>query len=422
VGAVAEPPQRAGAPAVPSLVAPRRSWPWQRASLVLFLCLFATQAALLVLTPILPFVARDFGISTATAAQLRSVSGVVAGVVALWVAVRSRPRPLRDLLASGLGLLALSCALSAAAPTFGVLAAAQVGVGIGLGVVLSGALAAAGEWEPQRQARTLSWALVGQPVAWIVGMPLVGLVTESSWRQAWVAVPFAASLVALAALLSRPRDRAPGVGPEEPPVWSHPGTVGWAVGELLAYGGWAGTLVFVGALFVDSYATSPGAVGLLLALGAVAYVPGNFLARRVVDRRARALLILGASLSGVGVAVFGLVRPGVALSASVFAALAFVAGSRTIAGSSLGLTLAPECRLQSMGFRTAAVQFGYLLGAAVGGAALALGGYGALGLALGLLYLLAAAPHVLHVALAGRARGAGESPPGRRAAASAARD
>lgn len=374
--------------------APRSPRAWARPSVVLFLCLFATQSALLVLTPILPFVARDLEVSTAAAAQLRSISGIVAGAVALWVALRSRPRPLRDLLAGGLVLLAASCGLSAAAPTFLVLALAQVGVGVALGVVLSGALAAAAEWEPSEQARTLSWALIGQPAAWIVGMPIVGRIAEVDWRWTWVAVPMVASLIGLACLLSRPRDRAGGPGPDEPGMWSRPGVAGWALGELLAYGAWAGTLVFVGALFVDSYGISAGAVGLLLALAAVAYVPGNFLARRRVVRSGRALLVLGAGGSAAAVAVFGLVRPGVTFSAALFAALAFVAGARTIAGSSLGLQLAPACRLQAMGFRTASVQLGYLLGAAVGGAALAGGGYRGLGLSLGLLYLLAAVPHV----------------------------
>jgi MFS transporter, DHA1 family, inner membrane transport protein len=393
VGTAADSSDPIAVPPSHATVAPSR-WPWGQASVVLFLSMFATQAALLVLTPILPLVARDLAVSTAAAAQLRSVSGVVAGAVAVWVALRSRPRPLRDLLAAGLALLAVSCLVSAAAPSFAVLALAQVGVGAALGIVLSGALAAAAEWEPSRQARTLSWALVGQPVAWIVGMPIVGRVAEASWRWAWVVVPSLAALTALAALLSRPRDPLPAAAADEPGLWSHPGVAGWALGELLAYGAWAGALVFVGALFVDSYGTSTSGVGLLLALGAVAYVPGNFLARRFVVDRGRAVLVLGAGSSALGVAAFGIVRPGAAVSALLFAALAFVAGARTIAGSSVGLALAPACRLQSMGFRTAAVQFGYLLGATTGGVALATGGYAALGTCLGLLYLLAATVHL----------------------------
>jgi len=43
--------------------------------------------------------------------------------------------------------------------------------------------------------------------------------------------------------------------------------------------------------------------------------------------------------------------------------------------------------------RTAATQFGYLLGSALGGIALAAGGYAALGAAFGVMFLLAAVPH-----------------------------
>ena len=46
---------------------------------VLFAALFASQAGLLVLSPILPDVARELGVSTATAGQLRTLSGATGG-------------------------------------------------------------------------------------------------------------------------------------------------------------------------------------------------------------------------------------------------------------------------------------------------------------------------------------------------------
>lgn len=362
-------------------------------SVVLFASMFAAQATLLVLSPILPAMAADLGVSAAAGAQLRTVSGLVAGGTAIWLGLRARPRPLRRLLGVGLGLLAAGSAASALAPGFGALVGAQAVVGVGLGVSLSAALAAASEWAPG-DARPLSWALVGQPVAWIVGMPVAGAVAEVSWRYAWAAVPLTASVVALAVLARRPRDPAPAARSGEPPIWRQPGVAGWMAGELTAYGAWAGTLVFAGALFVEAYATSSTLVGLVLAAAALAYLPGNFLARRWLAGRARVVLAGGALASAVGVAVFATVRVSVPVSAVVLAALAFAAGARTLAGSSLGLQLAPHCRLQAMSARTTAVQFGYLLGAGLGGAALAAGGYAALGLTLGALYLAAAAPHV----------------------------
>lgn len=358
--------------------------------------MFAAQSALLVLSPILPDVAADLGVSTSTAAQLRSVSGVVAGVVAIYLGMWARRRTLRRLLSVGLGLLVVATAASAAAPTFAVLAAAQVLVGIGLAVVLSSALTAAGEWTPQTQSRTLSWALIGQPVSWIVGMPLAGAVAVASWRYAWLALPFTGALVALLAVAARPADPPTEVArSDEPSLWSYVGARGWALGELSAFSGWAGTLVFAGALFIESYEVSTATVGIVLGAIAVAYLPGNFLARRWVDRRPYPLLIGGALLSAAGAVVFGVVRPGAGWSTAFLAALAFVAGGRTIAGSNRGLVIAPACKLQAMSVRTAAVQFGYLVGAMVGGVALATGGYSAVGVSFGVLYALAAVPHVV---------------------------
>lgn len=384
--------------------APGSSWRTTATApaVVLFACLFSAQGALLVLSPILPQVAADFGVTTALAAQLRTLSGLVAGLAALWLGMRSPPRALRQMLMAGVALMAASTAASAVAPTFVVLAVAQVALGVALAIVLSSGLAAASEWAPDNAARTLSWALVGQPAAWIAGMPLVGAVAEVGWRYAWLALPFAASVVAFVLLALRQADAAPSSASDEPSVWHQPGARGWAVGELFAYSGWAGTLVFAGALFVESYGTTSTTVGVILAAAAIAYLPGNFMARRWVDRKARTILLGGALTSAVGVAAFGAVDAGPAWSLALLAALAVVAGARTIAGSSLGLALAPRCRLQAMSVRTAAVQGGYLLGAGLGGAALAVGGYPALGVALSGLYLAAAAPHAA-VLLARRA-------------------
>ena len=54
-----------------------------------------------------------------------------------------------------------------------------------------------------------------------------------------------------------------------------------------------------------------------------------------------------------------------------------------------------KVRVAVMGLRAAALQFGYLVGSGVGGIALALSGYAALGLVLALLFAAAAVPHLV---------------------------
>ena len=117
--------------------------------ITLFLCLFAGQAAIIAISPVLPQVASGFGVSTALAGQLRSVSGLAAGLGALAMGVLAVRIGLRDLLLVGLAVLATGSLVSAAAPVFGVLLAAQVAVGFGLAIVLSGGLAASAAWPPE---------------------------------------------------------------------------------------------------------------------------------------------------------------------------------------------------------------------------------------------------------------------------------
>jgi predicted MFS family arabinose efflux permease len=367
----------------------------------LFLCLFAVQASVIALSPVLAQVAGDFDVSTSTAGQLRSVSGLVAGLTAVAMGRLSGRLELRELLLAGLAILGGGSLLSAVSPNFAALALAQVAIGVGIAMVLSGGLAAAAEWSlPEQRSRVLSWALLGQPVAWIVGMPAIGLLGELSWRWGWVAVPFLASAAAMLAVRARPADgrREPAVG-----TWrllaADRSVAGWAIGELFAWAAWAGALVYAGALFVESYGVSSGTAGLLLGAAAVAYLPGNLLARRHVDASARLLAAAVPPLASLIVVAFGAYRPSLAVSAAILALLAFVVSARTIAGSALGLEVCSKRRVFAMRIRTAANQFGYLLGSVIGGVALAVGGYTALGIAFGVMFLLAALPHVAYLGL-----------------------
>ncbi|HEU0246848.1 MAG TPA: MFS transporter [Gaiellaceae bacterium] len=362
----------------------------------LLAALAASQAALVVLNPLLPDVARDLDVSIATAGQLRTASGLAAGAAALMTGLLAARLGLRELLLGGVATLACGSLLSAAAPAFWILAVAQAIVGVGIGISYSAALAAAAEWSrPRERSRVLAIALLGPPLAWIVGMPLVGVLGEASWRVAWLVVPVAMAAVAGALLLQRARTPPAHARAGLRAVLAQPDVARWSAGELLAFSGWAGALVYMGALLVESYDLSIAATGLALGFGALVYVPGNFLFRRWVDSHSRLLLVALALSAAATVAVVGAVRPSVWFSVAVFSLLCFIAGGRTLAGSARGLGLAPELRLGVTGVRTAALQSGYFVGAAVGGAALALGGYGVLGLAFAALFVGAAIPHLV---------------------------
>jgi predicted MFS family arabinose efflux permease len=370
--------------------------PQTAVALALFLCLFAAQSGLIVLTPVLSKVAHDLDVSTAVAGQLRTVSGLAAGLTALALGTIGRGVSLRRVLAGGTGGLAIASLASATAPSFAVLVLAQVLLGVSVAALLVGGTVGAAEWvPPHHRTRVLSWALVGPPAAWIVGMPLIGAIGEIDWRWAWVVLPLAAALVAGVAVALRPATRGTTESDSMISALRDPPTACWVLGEFLASSAWIGTLVFSGALFTESYGATTIVTGVVLAAAAAAYVAGNILFRRVVACRAHILLVRLSVVLAVGVALFGIVRPSIPVSAVLFAATAFVAGGRTLIGSAVGLEAAPERRVAVMGARAAAQQLGYFLGAAAAGAALAVGGYPSFGLALGFLFLVSAVPFLV---------------------------
>src|SRR5215216_654346 len=343
---------------------------------VTFLCLFTSQAALLVLSPVLPEIAREFGVSTATAGQLRAVSGAMGGVTALALVVVPRRPGMRELLSLGALCVAAGSALTAGAPSFTVLAVAQGIVGVGVGLLVAVGIAAAGSWPaPADRAHVLAWAIAGMPAAWIMGMPVVAAVAAADWRLAWLALPMGVALATLALLRLRPPDLPSAYRGDAVGTWPRRDVARFTLGELLANAAWASVLTYAGALLLGSYALSPAVVALGLGAMAVAMLPGTFFARGGAAHATPGLLTALTAVQGGAVLVLGAARPTAALTLAVLAVMAFINGWRSMVASALGMGTAPEDKLAVMAMRAAANQFGYLLGGAAGGLAFARAGF-----------------------------------------------
>jgi predicted MFS family arabinose efflux permease len=362
------------------------------AGTVLFSAMFAVQSPILVLSPILPQMAEDLGVSTAAAAQLRSVAGVTAGIVALVFAIHGSKLRLSVLLGAGLWLLAGGSLLTAVAPSYPVMLATHVVIGLGLAAVLAAGFAASEVWSSRGdKARALSRALIGQPVAWIVGQPIVGLVAAYHWRWAWVAIPLASSIVALVAL--RFRDDVIGdSGQECDPLglWRTNGVKGWAISEFLAFSAWGGALVYAGAVFIEGHGVDVATTGLILGAGAILYLPGNSLSRRMIEVGPVRLMAGFALFAAVTIAVFVSTSTPLPLAVGGFGAAVFFAAGRSFAGAASGLQLSEGRRLAAMSVRASADQFGYLAGAVVGGVLLDIWGFVGAGIGFGVLMMASA--------------------------------
>ena len=253
---------------------------------ILFLCLFAAQSGQLALTPVLADAAREFGVSTAAAGQIRTAAAVVAAAAALAVgAVTARVR-LPTVLSGGIALLVVGAAMSFVAPSVFVLIAGQALTGAASSILVAAGVAAAAAWSDDvDRGRVVAWALVGAPTAWVVAMPVIGVVGATSWRLAFV-VPIVTAAVAAVALRRAPVVPPPRSEPGLRMVLADRALRGWAISEVSAYAAWSGVLVYCGALFVESYGSSLAVVGVSLGLGAAAVHPGNV--RCATDRRSHA--------------------------------------------------------------------------------------------------------------------------------------
>ncbi len=346
----------------------------------LVLATMASQALLVLLAPTIPAIARDLGASVGEVGQARSITAVAAMAAALMLARANLALP--RLLAAGSVLALAALAAVAASPSLPVFLGAHVLLGLGFACLLTAGFAGVAAFPPGRRAWAMGHVAGANGLAWIVVNPAVGAATEwISWRVA-VAVPGA---VVVAALAAAPRASCVACSADAVPlrvVVREASARRWMAAELIAYAGWAGLLTFVGAYFVDGLGLREGVAGWLLAAGAAAYVLAAGRSGRLAERfgRRRLVAVAGLALAALSVA---LLRADAAPAAAIFCLAGLAAGLRTPASGSLGLDQLPGSGAAMMAVRSAVTQLGYLVGALGGGVVLAVGGYGAVGLALG---------------------------------------
>lgn len=231
----------------------------------------ASQALLVVLAPTIVPIGDDLGASVGAVGQARSITAAVAVVAALALNVGVERIGVPRLLAVGGGLGIGACVMVAVAPTLAVFLAAHVLVGLAFACLLSAGFAGVAAFPEEHRPWAMGRVAGANALAWIVVTPAAGALTEAlSWRVA-EAAPTA---VALAALLTARTATGTPVGRE--PL--RPGALladtsarRWIGAELVAYGGWAALLTFVGAYFLERFGVGDATAGGLLAAGAAAY-------------------------------------------------------------------------------------------------------------------------------------------------------
>ncbi|MFF9024771.1 MFS transporter [Streptomyces eurythermus] len=241
-----------------------------------------------VIMGVLPQVAGDFGVTIPTAGYLVSgyALGVVIGAPVLTVLGTRVSR--KKMLMFLMGLFIAGNALSAAAPSFGLMLTGRIVASLAHGAFFGiGSVVAAGLVAPQKKASAISLMFMGLTVANIVGVPGGTYIGQAAgWRVtfALVAALGVIGLLGVAKLVpetGRPESvsvRGEFAAFRNVQVW-----LAMAM-TVLGYGGVFAAITYISPMMTEVAGYTEGAVTWLLVLFGIGMFLGNLLGGKFADR------------------------------------------------------------------------------------------------------------------------------------------
>jgi len=361
---------------------------------VLILASVAYSLTVSFINPILVEVARTFHASVGAAGQARAILSAAGAVAALGATVFADRVSRRWQLLMGLAVLGIGDAGLGLTQSFGPWMALQGVAGIGAAIVGLAGTAAAGDYfdETQRGA-AMGWITSGYPIAWLVGMPLIGWIADGwGWRASYLAAGAGiAALAFLGVLVALPAPRFQTAPPSHylagwRVLLATPAARAWVIAELLTTTAWSSFLVYVGAFFGVTYGLAPGKIGAIVAVGALASVAGTLSSGRWGDRWGRRrVLLLSTLLAALAIAAPLSLRLTPLASLALLLPYYFISSVRFPTSSTIALSLLPAAPGTMMATRGLTVTIGGMMGTILAGLLLEVGGFATVGVAYALL-------------------------------------
>ncbi|MFE6049124.1 MFS transporter [Kitasatospora sp. NPDC056446] len=258
-----------------------------------------------VIMGVLPQVAGDFGVTIPTAGWL--VSGYALGVVfgAPLLTVLGTRVSRRKMLMFLMALFVIGNALSAFAPSFGVMLIGRIVASLAHGAFFGiGSVVAADLVAPEKKASAISLMFMGLTVANIVGVPGGTYIGQAAgWRVTFVIVAALGVIGFLGVAKLVPetgRPQAVTVGAEFAAFRNVQVWLAMAM-TVLGYGGVFAAITYITPMMTEVTGYTEGAVTWLLVLFGVGMFLGNLIGGRFADRRLMPMLLT--ALAGLTVAL-----------------------------------------------------------------------------------------------------------------------
>jgi DHA1 family inner membrane transport protein len=375
-----------------------RSWQTQWMLVgVLVIGAFLTALNATLMSPLLVGIARQFRVSDSAAGQLVTIGSTFAGLTALGAVPFASRYSHMALLRFEVALLGGGTLLSVISPNFWCLAIGRAIAGIGGAAIFGICLAAVGERFSDADERNKVIGIVGTAgtLGSILGLPVMTqIMALTDWRWAMAVV------IPLSVIVFIGTTQVPGSIRRE----SQPTAWNWTAGyrELLGQSStiwllaamiiscmcWSGWLVYFAAYTENVFDVGANQLSLMYLLGGASSVLGNIVLPGVIRRTST----LGVVMTSLAVLSLTLLAASLIVTASwmLFVFILIANGFSVMVYTGISILLLeslPEAQTVVMTAQAASFELGWLLGAAVTGAALSvLGSYrnvfGMLGLVL----------------------------------------
>lgn len=329
-----------------------------------------------VLAGLLPSVARDLGVSVATAGQLTTGFALTYAVASPVIATATGRLDRRVVLLAGMVVFLAGMAAQAAGPDFTVVLIGRMLAALGAAAYQANAYAVAGVIAPaERRGRALAVVAAGSSLATIAGVPFGVLIGDwAGWRGAmW----FIAALALVSAVLTL---ALPAIHLPHMTLRARLSTL--LQTRLLAMLALT-ALVLVPQFGVTSYIaplvgqTGQGGIRSLLALLAfgAAFFAGNRLVGVVIDRRgAERVLIVGLAATCASLIALGIGYGHIAATIAALVALGFVGPAQLTSQQTRVFNAAGDAATAALGLNGSMIYLGSAAGASLGGATLSAAG------------------------------------------------
>jgi DHA1 family inner membrane transport protein len=342
------------------------------------------------LAPFLPQVADDLGTTVALVGQVPALVAMLAALLGLVIG------PLADHYGFGRTLMAgvLAAVVSTLAigltPTYAFLLLATGAGAIGRAAVQPTAQAIVAAWVPDEATRRVAMSRVqmGSAGAAIIGIPLLTFIAALwSWRVAFLTLTALGLLSLLVLWRTLPTDASTTSGrlrlrdalATYAPLLRHRSTLSLIAASLVGnVGAWV-VWSYLSAFLIDVHGFTIQDVGWVYLVGGLGVMAGTLISGTRLGAAPRPLMIAGRVISALLLAC-AMVPPLPGLAVVTFVALAMVLhGTYNVPNVLVLNAETPAGRATTMTLNSAAFTLGIALGGVVGGVALTLGGYPALG-------------------------------------------